>query len=77
MSDMKLPRAARELVECFAEEVILSTVDTLRLITYVKSELGIHSNVTPDPIPRDWVEPLLEHEHGIFGAERARAYLEP
>lgn len=77
MSDMKLPRAARELIKFFAEEVILSTVDTLHLIAYVKSELGIRSNVTPAPISRDWVEPLLEHEHGIFGPERARVFLEP
>lgn len=67
----------RELVEYFADEVIYSTVDTLRLITYVKTGLGIHSKVAPDPISRDWVEPLLEHEHGIFGAERARVLVEP
>lgn len=73
-----LRQGAREIV-CFAQdEIVYATMDTLRLLEYLRYELRRETRVRVEPVVQEWESFVHEHElirdAGTFAVEQASAF---
>lgn len=71
-----LHAGARELRALMVEEIVCATMDTARLLNYLRYELGFRTRTRVQPVRHDLGQFVHEHERmydmGTFNTEKVR-----
>lgn len=73
---VSLRAGARELRELFMDEIVYATIDTLRVMNFVRYELGFRTRARVEPMVQELEQFVAEHdlihEVGTLQTEQAR-----
>jgi hypothetical protein len=73
---MSLRQGARELREFVVDEIVYATMDTLRMINYLRWELGFRTRARVEPVVQELEHFVHDHEliHDVatFNKEQVR-----
>lgn len=75
----KARAGARELRELFVDEIVYATMDTVRVLNFVRYELGFRTRERVEPIVEDLENFVhdhdLIHDVGTLQTEQARVFV--